>query len=211
MRATRYDPCAVDPWDLVDQLVDVALSSDPATAGDRVLRAALAFTGGTRAALFQRQQETLKLYASRGVDQAALDQTVKAWESHREAFMQGRSRLEDGAALSPVMDRGELLGLLFVEVGRPHDARDLEALSRIARIAAQALAKAKADPTGYLATTTPNDVARDQLLVLLEQNEWNISRVARALGVTRPTIYARLDKYGIERRRHHAFRKRQSA
>ena len=48
---------------------------------------------------------------------------------------------------------------------------------------------------------TPEDVARDQLFTLLEQHEWNIAKVARVLGVTRPTIYARLHRFGLPRRR----------
>jgi transcriptional regulator of acetoin/glycerol metabolism len=43
------------------------------------------------------------------------------------------------------------------------------------------------------------DVA--QLQVLLERNEWNVSRVARVVGVTRMTIYNRMRRAGIPRQR----------
>ena len=39
--------------DLVDQLVDVALASDPSSEAERLLEALVAFTGGRRAALFR--------------------------------------------------------------------------------------------------------------------------------------------------------------
>jgi transcriptional regulator of acetoin/glycerol metabolism len=52
----------------------------------------------------------------------------------------------------------------------------------------------------YLERTGTDDVARQQLLVLLEKNEWNIARVARLMSVTRTTIYNRIAKLGIERR-----------
>ena len=53
------------------------------------------------------------------------------------------------------------------------------------------IARRWAEPGGYLAAATPADLARDQLLVLLEQNEWNIARVARILDVTPQSIHQR--------------------
>ena len=43
-------------------------------------------------------------------------------------------------------------------------------------------------------------VEREQLVHLLEQHEWNLARVARAKDVSRPTIYAWMDRLGIERK-----------
>jgi Bacterial regulatory protein, Fis family len=40
---------------------------------------------------------------------------------------------------------------------------------------------------------------RATLRALLEDHEWNVSRVARVLGVTRMTIYNRLRRLGMER------------
>jgi DNA-binding NtrC family response regulator len=37
--------------------------------------------------------------------------------------------------------------------------------------------------------------------LLLDHNEWNVSRVARVLGVTRMTIYNRLRRFAIQRQR----------
>jgi transcriptional regulator of acetoin/glycerol metabolism len=48
------------------------------------------------------------------------------------------------------------------------------------------------------------------LFAILEQNEWNIARVARLLGVTRPTIYARLERFGLPRH-HRRLGKRQTS
>jgi len=40
--------------------------------------------------------------------------------------------------------------------------------------------------------------ARQTLLDRLQQHEWNISEVARSLGVARTTVYRRMRKYGLE-------------
>jgi transcriptional regulator of acetoin/glycerol metabolism len=101
------------------------------------------------------------------------------------------------------------VGVLYVrsEDLRFTEDRDRNALAQFARIAAMVLSApaelpiVKAGVELYLERTTADDVARQQLLVLLEKNEWNIARVSRLIGVTRATIYNRLTRLGIERRR----------
>jgi transcriptional regulator of acetoin/glycerol metabolism len=53
----------------------------------------------------------------------------------------------------------------------------------------------------YLERTPVEDMEREKLLLLLNRNEWNIARVARLMGVTRRTIYLRLQRYNIPRER----------
>jgi hypothetical protein len=53
----------------------------------------------------------------------------------------------------------------------------------------------------YLERTPLRDLERQKLLLLLERHEWNIARVARLLGMARRTVYARLERYRIPRRR----------
>ena len=48
---------------------------------------------------------------------------------------------------------------------------------------------------------TGAEIERQRLLSALERHEWNIARVARLIGVTRRTIYLRLKRYKIDRRR----------
>jgi regulatory Fis family protein len=52
----------------------------------------------------------------------------------------------------------------------------------------------------YLEATDPVfNRERDELLLLLNRTDWNIARVARILGVSRRTLYVRLEKYRIPR------------
>jgi transcriptional regulator of acetoin/glycerol metabolism len=53
----------------------------------------------------------------------------------------------------------------------------------------------------YLERTPVEDMEREKLLLLLNRNEWNIARVARLMGVTRRTIYLRLQRHNIPRER----------
>ena len=38
-------------------------------------------------------------------------------------------------------------------------------------------------------------------MALLEQEEWNVARVARRVGMERTALYRLMDEYGIERER----------
>jgi transcriptional regulator of acetoin/glycerol metabolism len=53
----------------------------------------------------------------------------------------------------------------------------------------------------YLATQPAHEMEKEHLLQTLQRNEWNVARVARKLGLGRPTIYARMQRYGIERKK----------
>ncbi len=189
-----------------------ARASDGTSLAERTLEAVSAFANARCAALFVREQEVASLFASRDIDQAALAAVAKTWANCRAALAQGQLIIESSAmassAIVPILENDRLTGLLYVRTdeARFADDRDRSALVQFAGIAAIALA-VPADlpiPWGgvelYLERTAVSDVARQQLLVLLERNEWNIARVARLLGVTRPTIYNRLSRFGIERR-----------
>lgn len=200
----------MDRWILVDHLIDIALTDEPDEVTDRLLRAILAFTEGHRAALFELRQESLRLSGSRGIGQAALDEVDRACGLNRDELREGRHVISRSGIVHPVMVRGHLAGVLFTESTRIttfEDARDVHALAQFARVAGRIFARRWAQPASYLASATPDDIARDQMLVLLEQHEWNIARVARVLGVTRPTIYARLQRFGLPR---HKVAKRQA-
>jgi hypothetical protein len=193
----------VDRWELIGHLVDVAMAEDPSSTADRLLSAVLAFSGGRRAALFEVQLEHLRLFASRGIDEAVLAEARSAWLTGREPLLSGTPVLAAHTVVQPLVDQ-IVLGLLVVErTGTMsfEDARDLQALAEFSRLGVKALRRLRSEPFSYLARTNPDEVTRDQLIVLLEGNEWNIARVARLLGVTRPTIYARLQRFGLPRRR----------
>jgi len=116
-------------------------------------------------------------------------------------------------AMVPVFDAETLVALLYVDSHDPHfcASHDLDRLSKFSRIVAKAVSdnanprernRAGADAwETYLERTPVEDMEREKLLLLLNRNEWNIARVARLMGVTRRTIYLRLQRYNIPRER----------
>ena len=171
------------------------------------------------------------LFASRGIDQAVLDSVPAVWENLGDSLRQGQtvyvgdreterrvslppaeSRGPTSFAVVPVFEEDTLVALLYVDSADPHfcDTHDLERLAKFSRIIAKSVAES-ASPVeagrgseawqAYLERTPIEDMEREKLLLLLNRNEWNIARVARLMGVTRRTIYLRLQRYGIPRER----------
>lgn len=189
-------------------------ASDSEGLARRTLDAAITFSGGWSAALFQREQDEMALFASVGLQQEALEAVDQAWSAQRHRFFAGEAVLlaSEGVAraIVPIEEGQDLVGLLYVEGATPFQPKHATVLAQLARIASVAFVMAppadagiaEAEPfDSYLARTTPEDVGRQQLVALLQHNEWNIAKVARVLAVTRATIYNRLARFGIQRRR----------
>ena len=112
-----------------------------------------------------------------------------------------------------MFDGDELVALLYVDSLDPHfcTAQDLERMTKFSRIVAKAVTDTSRSRRGaavraeawetYLERTPVEDMEREKLLLLLNRNEWNIARVSRLMGVTRRTIYLRLQRYNIPRER----------
>jgi hypothetical protein len=114
-----------------------------------------------------------------------------------------------GAALAvfPVFDGDRLAALLYLE-GQEIAASPPVDLQRLLALARELVRGAPREPErpaagdgweAYLERTPIRDIERRKLSLLLDRNEWNISRVARILGVTRRTVYLRLQRYRIPR------------
>lgn len=204
-------------------------SGDPRRLAERTVDVVMSLTNGRAGAVFARNEGRLALFASRGIDQAVLDAVDAVWARHRESLEQGETfycaersserRLAKAVseaagptsfAVVPVLSGRELVAVLYVDSRDPHfcEPHDLARLAKFSRIVAKAVAdsgeRVPAESTGdlwetYLERTPVEDMQREKLLLLLNRNEWNIARVSRLMGVTRRTIYLRLQRYNIPR------------
>ncbi len=112
----------------------------------------------------------------------------------------------------PVMEEDVLLALLYVDSSSRTSARATTSSgSRSSRASSRRPSTDSGSPRPvggsgdawetYLERTPVEDMEREKLLLLLNRNEWNIARVARLMGVTRRTMYLRLQRYNIPRER----------
>jgi hypothetical protein len=215
--------------DLIDQFTELVVGADdPRRLAERTLEVVMSLLNGRASAVFTCNGDGVTLFASRGIDQAVLDIVPAVWNAQKGGFQKGETfyvpdrsgdrRLPSAVAerpgpaafaVSPVLEDEALIALLYVDSQEPHfcDAHDLERLSKFSRIVAKSV-RDTASPGGsgdswetYLERTPVEDMEREKLLLLLNRNEWNIARVARMMGVTRRTVYLRLQRYNIPRER----------
>ena len=211
--------------DLIDHLAGlIAEANNPRRLAERTLDIVVTLVNARSAALFSCTHGDLSLFASSSVDQHSLDAVTRLWEDNKASLARGtvlyrpewpvqRTGGPASLALVPMQDEARnLVGLLYVEGSQSHfcSAGDLERLSKFAPVVIRALQGAgrEAEPSPgagaweeYLAKTPVDDIEREKLLLLLSRNEWNIARVARLMGVTRRTVYLRLQRHHIPRER----------
>jgi len=184
--------------------VEMLVQQDPKRSADGALGLLLGHVQASSAAVFQVRQRELVLFVSRGIDQGDLDRARRAWAQGPKRLQARESPAEDHMTLIPLQEREEPLGALYVGSSRRVSVGQ-DTLDAIVPILLAAL-KAAENPTvqspvdAYLESTPAEEIEREQLLLLLSRNEWNIARVARLLGVSRVTVYHRLAKYGLSRK-----------
>lgn len=215
--------------DLIEQFADLVVGADDSRGlAERTLEVVMALSNGRSGAIFKRDGKGVTLHTSRGIDQTVLDAVQTVWNRYKDSLSNGepfyvpdrhadrrlpKEQRETGVTsfvLVPVFAGEELTALLYVDSRDPHfcEPHDLERLSKLSRIVAKAVADGGSQPgepaeeavwQRYLERTPLEDMEREKLLLLLNRNEWNISRVARLMDVTRRTIYMRLARHKIPR------------
>lgn len=191
--------------------------------GYAILEVARVHAGAPEGALYVCHGADLRLLAVRGVDQSALDLVANAWHERCNDFMQGQSWAVSeppSVVLACADDRG-LAGLALLCWPARTPPSSLSALRPLSQVLATLLRRLRGDADDASDFETPAPVEQTwpqdgvhamrtsrrapgdvlHLRVLLDENEWNIARVARILGVTRMTIYNRLRRQGVKRKR----------
>jgi hypothetical protein len=120
-----------------------------------------------------------------------------------DAFARDPGQVPAPLTVATIADDGQELGLLVVERSGP-TALDLQpmvcALAEALRLRARGTA-AESTLMAFLSSSREDALTREQTLATLEATEWNIAHAARRLGVTRRTIYLRLERWGLPRQK----------
>ena len=188
------DTLPVDPW----QAVQATL-------------ALLRFAFGSHAtALFTCDPSTTtapRLVTSQGLTQIGLDAVCGAWRRSRKTLGEGEpaGNNDPPFLVMPCTDTTGLAGLVYLEGPTGFSPARLSSLVPLALFLARILRRLTNpdEPDELFEPEPPHPPRVDfaQLQVLLERNEWNVSRVARIVGVTRMTVYNRLRRAGVPRQR----------
>lgn len=187
--------------DPVDEALDLLVAESPRGAAERMLRHLVRRHAARGAALLAVLDDDLEPLTSFDIGLARLVPLQQAWEKERDRLKRGFGLNGSGELVLPLLDGDELAGVVLLD--HPKDA-DLDADSPFLRVLAKAARAWRDAPAEPIAETGPAAVVerhRNEMLVLLNRHQWNISRVARALGTTRRTVYLRMQRYSIPRQK----------
>jgi hypothetical protein len=196
---------------------------------ERALAIVRSLTNARTAAVFRPQADRLELFASVSADQSSIELMGAITTGQREGLERGemfyspelhtdrRLRLDvarggfpSAVCVVPAFHGERLVAYLYVDSLEPYfcTRHDQHRLADLCHLIGEAIGgggledlKGRSDEWAqYLEATDPVfNKERDELLLLLNRTDWNIARVARILGVSRRTLYVRLEKYRIPR------------
>lgn len=157
-------------------------------------------------ALFACEPSGLRLVLSDRLDQRVLDIMADTWASPPDTLALGTPLHQWGRrsfVVVPCLAESGLRGLLYLH--EPSEPRRLHGPRFHALSGMLANALSPAQPSTSLDSTRAavdqQVLDAENLAAMMERHEWNLSHVARVLGLTRMTIYNRLRRLGVARKR----------
>lgn len=151
-------------------------------------------------AVLSVRQGRLVPFSIQNVDLETLARLNRLWSGMAPRLKQARVCRDRSLTIVPLLEAGLLTGVLLLDAPRAFDAQDAKPLLVLL---GTAVTVEPARVEAALATKAESalDGERERVLALLEANSWNIAQVARMLGVTRPTLYRRLQSYNVARKK----------
>lgn len=189
--------------DIRDAAIERLIAKDPKQSAEQTLSLLMGHAGASAGGLFLVRARP-ELFVGRGIDQAGLDRVESAWSQDPEGLRAGHCQVAPSFGVFPVVGESPLLVYLAADRQLGSDIA-LDSITALGPLFATAVAThargAASEPIieTFLESTSAEAIQRRQLQLALERNEWNLARVARLLGVTRVTIYKRMERLGIAR------------
>jgi hypothetical protein len=183
--------------DLGDRATSALVAEHPRRAAEIGLSLLVASLSATGAGVYRRAGDRLNLWVSQAIDHVDLDRVERAWAARAPLL---RSVIEEQYALLVVP---EAPGVVYVGARRTLSVAGnvADALMPLFRDALRSPDDGRDTIDDYLASVSVDQLQREHLALELERNEWNIARVARIMRVERSTIYERMRRFRIERKR----------
>jgi hypothetical protein len=191
---------------ILDEWMQRLVAADPRQAMDESLTVLMNKTGASTSGLFMAYGSQLELVVAGRIDQAGIDRVQAAWTSESERLRDGRPTLAPTYCVWPLESEN---GTPLIYLGGSIPIQEVrKGIAELGSMIENAMVLERAGKEAnsaaiesFLAATPRGAVERRQLLTHLNLHEWNLSRVARAAGVTRATIYQRMRRYNIARLR----------
>ena len=179
-------------------MIESLVADDPRRSADRLLSKMCDVAGADGGAVLVPQGDNASVFLSYRLSLTGLGSLQIRFQDHRARLAKGDLVSAPGFALAPVTGDGDAkLGWVYLENPRTADAKEL----RPFLLAIGKAVGAVGEPAPRVPNLNRADANRANILRILEENDWNIARVSRDLGVTRRTLYMRLAAFGIARKK----------
>jgi hypothetical protein len=209
--------CVITDDDIIealDRVLQVVLPDDPRRSAFRALEELRRSQHAESGVVFIPPLGPGRLdqyVTSPGTGNDAVDQAQESWARYRASIEEGDWYFSDGPPagrhhlLVPYFYKAVLVAILYLDSGDPTFLRRVnrDRIAHLGRVFAATTGSR--DPRNvseireHLSQRSVVEVKHAQLLVQLEEQGWNISRVAEKLGVSRPTVYNWIRDFNITR------------
>lgn len=180
-------------------MIESLVADDPRRSADRLLSKMCDVAGAEGGAVLVPQGDNASVFLSYRLSLVGLGSLPIRFQDHRARLSRGEVVAAPGFALAPVNGEGDAqLGWVYLENPRSTDAKELRPFLLAMAKAVGALGESAG---ARVSNVNRADANRANILRILEENDWNIARVSRGLGVTRRTLYMRLAAFGIARKK----------
>lgn len=180
-------------------MIESLVADDPRRSADRLLSKMCDVAGAEGGAVLVPQGDNASVFLSYRLSLVGLGSLPIRFQDHRARLSRGEVVVAPGFALAPVNGEGDAqLGWVYLENPRSTDAKELRPFLLAMAKAVGALGESAG---ARVSNVNRADANRANILRILEENDWNIARVSRGLGVTRRTLYMRLAAFGIARKK----------
>lgn len=180
-------------------MIESLVADDPRRSADRLLSKMCEVAGAEGGAVLVPQGGATTVLLSFRLSLTGLGSLPIRFQDHRARLAKGDVVSATGFALAPVSSESDAqVAWVYLENPRMTDAKELRPF--LLGIGKAIGALGASEP---IRTPSVNraDANRANILRILEDNDWNIARVSRELGVTRRTLYMRLAAFGIARKK----------
>jgi len=180
-------------------MIESLVADDPRRSADRLLSKMCEVAGAEGGAVLVPQGDNASVFLSYRLSLSGLGSLPIRFQDHRSRLAKGEVVTAADFALAPVTSESDAqLGWIYLENPRSADGKELRPFLLGMAKAVGALSEA---PILRAPNLNRADANRVNILRILEENDWNIARVSRELGVTRRTLYMRLAAFGIARKK----------
>jgi hypothetical protein len=180
-------------------MIESLVADDPRRSADRLLSKMCDVAGAEGGAVLVPQGDNATVFLSFRLSLNGLGSLPIRFHDHRTRLSKGEVVAAPGFALAPVLGEGDSqLAWIYLENPKTTDAKELRPFLLGMAKAVGALGEAG---VARVPNVNRADANRANILRILEENDWNIARVSRELGVTRRTLYMRLAAFGIARKK----------